>query len=167
MPVSEIYFSLSFKTYRVLFYYIKHLKTVIETYIMNNFYYTILSIDILYSVFGLPSECIHNNVIRSCTLSFSCWMQGGHYVDGCGENKWLLSCCISETETHFNSAIPYNGPIRSAYSEHDLNSIKSQQMPSSMHTQNMLRRRMDDFGMVKLYNFIVFSLLYSIDFSDQ
>lgn len=86
-------------------------------------------------------------MIRSCTLSFSCWMQGGHYVDGCGENKWLLSCCIAGTETHSNSPIAYNGHNKPAYYEHDL---KSQQMPSSIYTQNMLRRRIDDIGMVKL-----------------
>lgn len=97
--------------------------------------------DILQSVLGLPSECTHNNVIRSCTLSFSCWIQGGHHVEGCGENKWLFSCCISEGESmDFNSAIsPYHGLIKpGSFFDMDLPTrlnlmpkIKSQLMPST------------------------------------
>lgn len=134
-------------------------------------------VDILQSVLGLPSECTHNNVIRSCTLSFSCWIQGGHHAEGCGENKWLFSCCISDGETmDFNQ---YNGLIKpGSFFDMDLPArfnlmpkIKSQLMPStplsssstssaaasmppsssssSMFKKNMLRRRMDDNGMVK------------------
>lgn len=94
-------------------------------------------VDLLQSVLGLPSECTHNNVIRSCTLSFSCWIQGGHHVEGCGENKWLFSCCISNGETmDFNQ---YNGLIKPAsFFDMDLPArfnlmpkIKSQLMPST------------------------------------
>lgn len=86
----------------------------------------------LHSMLGLPSECVHENVIRSCTLSFSCWIQGGRHAEGCG-NKWLLSCCILDME-----AKPPN----------IISEIPSQMMPSSIVKQNMLRRRMDDNGMV-------------------
>lgn len=44
---------------------------------------------------------MHDNVVQSCTLSFSCWLQGGRHGEGCGSNKWLFSCCIQEkTEKH-------------------------------------------------------------------
>lgn len=134
--------------------------------------------DILQSVLGLPSECTHNNVIRSCTLSFSCWIQGGHHVEGCGGNKWLFSCCISDGDTmDFNSAAisPFNGLIKPGNGFFDMDlparlnlmpKIKSQLMPStssssslssssmtssssSLYKKNMLRRRMDDNGMVR------------------
>lgn len=55
-------------------------------------------IDILQTVFGVPSECVHHNKIRPCKLSFSCWLQGGKHVHGCGDNKWLFSCCVSEED---------------------------------------------------------------------
>lgn len=110
------------------------------------------SLDILHSVLGLPSECTHNNVIRSCTLSFSCWIQGGRHAEGCGENKWLFSCCISDNELDFNSAINHNTPIKSNYFDNDppmrfnMGKMKAHMMtptaPPFKH--NMLRRRMDD-----------------------
>ncbi|XP_031641018.1 serine proteinase stubble [Contarinia nasturtii] len=109
--------------------------------------------NILHSVLGLPSECTHNNVIRSCTLSFSCWIQGGRHAEGCGENKWLFSCCISENEMEFSSAIGMKAPIKSNYFENELPTrfnmakIKTQIMPTSNFKHNMLRRRMDDDGM--------------------
>lgn len=124
-------------------------------------------IDILYSVLGLPSECSHNNVIRSCTLSFSCWIQGGRHAGGCGENtyKWLFSCCVPETEIEFNS-IAHNGPVKSSYFENDLPSrfnamtkIKAQMKQTTPVKQNMLRRRMDDDGMVIL-NFLHFRWIF-------
>lgn len=52
--------------------------------------------DILQSVLGLPSECIYQNIRRPCKLSFSCWYEGGKHVHGCGNNKWLFSCCIPD-----------------------------------------------------------------------
>lgn len=47
---------------------------------------------------GYPSECIHQNVVRQCKFSISCWLQGGRNVKGCGDNKWLFSCCVSEND---------------------------------------------------------------------
>lgn len=32
-----------------------------------------------------------------CKLSFSCWLQGGRHAQGCGENRWLFSCCVPDT----------------------------------------------------------------------
>ena len=54
--------------------------------------------DILHTVLGLPTECVHHNKVRACKLSFSCWLQGGKHAQGCGNNKWLFSCCISEND---------------------------------------------------------------------
>lgn len=56
-------------------------------------------LDIIHSVLGVPSECVYQNVIRPCRLSFSCWIQGGKHVQGCGSNKWLFSCCIPDKES--------------------------------------------------------------------
>lgn len=115
-------------------------------------------LDILHSVLGLPSECTHNNVIRSCTLSFSCWIQGGRHAEGCGENKWLFSCCISENEMEFSSAIGFKAPIKSNYFENELPTrfnmpkIKSQIISTPNFKHNMLRRRMDDDGTVIIWN---------------
>lgn len=115
---------------------------------MKNFYYSILSIDILHSMLGFPTECIHSNVIRSCTLSFSCWIQGGRHAEGCG-NKWLLSCCIPETETDSNSDIIFNGPTLNMMPK-----VKSQMNPP-MFKQNMLRRSGDN-GVVRNFLLIIY-----------
>lgn len=49
---------------------------------------------ILNTILGVPSECVHQNSVWPCKLSFSCWLQGGRHAKGCGANKWLFSCCI-------------------------------------------------------------------------
>lgn len=54
---------------------------------------------IFHSMFGLPKDCVHQNVVHSCKLSFSCWLEGGRHGEGCGSNKWLFSCCIHEKRT--------------------------------------------------------------------
>lgn len=59
---------------------------------------SIVDAGFLQSVLGLPSECVHQNVVRPCKLSFSCWLQGGKHAQGCGGSKWLFSCCVSENE---------------------------------------------------------------------
>lgn len=122
---------------------------------MHSTFFALVPIDILHSVFGFPTECTHNNVIRSCTLSFSCWMQGGRHAEGCGENKWLFSCCISDNELDYNAAVSFNNPVKSTYFENDLptrfstmSKIKAPSMPTPPFKQNMLRRRMDDEGTV-------------------
>lgn len=55
--------------------------------------------DILQAVLGLPTECLHHNKVRPCRLSLSCWLQGGKHAHGCGDNRWLFSCCITDTES--------------------------------------------------------------------
>lgn len=47
---------------------------------------------------GLPTECLHHNKVRQCKLSFSCWLQGGKHAQGCGDNRWLFSCCITDKD---------------------------------------------------------------------
>lgn len=123
--------------------------------------------DILQSVFGFPSECTHNNIIRTCTLSFTCWIQGGRHAEGCGDNKWLFSCCISETEfvMNFEANGGYNKLIKSNYFGDDSlpppstryttkSKIKSKSKymisppPSPYYKPNTLRRRMDEMDMM-------------------
>lgn len=112
------------------------------------------SADILHSVLGFPSECVYNNVVRTCTLSFSCWIQGGRYAKGCGENKWLFSCCVPEADS---AAAELMGTFASPYYENEaptrftVTKLKSKsapplppQPPAVSVKQNMLRRRIDD-----------------------
>lgn len=99
--------------------------------------------DILHAVLGLPSECVHNNVVRSCTLSFSCWIQGGRHVSGCGDNRWLFSCCVGDGDL-----VPMMSFARPSYLEKEplpmrftLTKLK---MKPTAAQQNVLRRRIDD-----------------------
>lgn len=57
---------------------------------------------------GYPSECIHQNVVRQCKFSISCWLQGGRNVKGCGDNKWLFSCCVSENDLPTRFVLKFN-----------------------------------------------------------
>lgn len=127
---------------------------IIESFIKHFRYNFILRSDILHSVFGLPSECTHNNIIRSCTLSFTCWIQGGRHAQGCGDNKWLFSCCVPEGDfpMDFDAANTYNGLTKANYFENNdigmlpprfgAHKFKSKNLPK--YKQNMLHRRMDD-----------------------
>lgn len=54
-------------------------------------------------MFGLPQECVHQNVVQPCQLSFSCWLEGGRHAEGCGSNKWLFSCCIRDKRSESGS----------------------------------------------------------------
>lgn len=106
---------------------------------MSSFF---LFADILHSVLGSPSECIYNNIVRTCTLSFSCWIQGGRYAKGCGENKWLFSCCVPELGS---TAAELMGSFANPYYEIDVPTrfgVVSKLKPKVK--QNMLRRRIDD-----------------------
>lgn len=167
------WYALFFHKYKMLML-IKSMRVAYAwwTWTIGFFIFIFISTDILHSVLGLPSECSHNNVIRSCTLSFSCWIQGGRHAEGCGENKWLFSCCIPEAGMEFNSIAHNNGPAKPSYFENDLpppppppparfNSmakVKKQMLQTPPIKQNMLRRRMDDDGMVvlKLIEFSIF-----------
>lgn len=57
-----------------------------------------LYVGILNTILGVPNECVHKNGIWPCKLSFSCWIQGGRHARGCGNNKWLFSCCVAPME---------------------------------------------------------------------
>lgn len=104
------------------------------------------SLDILHSVLGLPSECVHNNIVRTCTLSFSCWIQGGRYAKGCGDNKWLFSCCVPEPDSstpYYDNEVPTRFTIVKIKSKSNFPLPQPPQPPISVK-QNMLRRRIDD-----------------------
>ncbi|XP_067630324.1 serine protease 33 [Eurosta solidaginis] len=57
---------------------------------------------ILNTILGVPSDCVHQNNVWPCKLSFSCWLQGGRHAKGCGANKWLFSCCIGDSTNSNN-----------------------------------------------------------------
>ncbi|XP_037808203.1 serine proteinase stubble [Lucilia sericata] len=72
------------------------------TLIFGLLYLTIIALatqtvkgNILNTLLGVPSECVHQGGVWPCKLSFSCWLQGGKHARGCGTNKWLFSCCIA------------------------------------------------------------------------
>lgn len=109
--------------------------------------------DILHSVLGVPSECVHNSIVRSCMLSFSCWIQGGRHVKGCGDNKWLFSCCVSESEltTALEPIGAYTNLMKSNYFESEpprypITKLKPKVVPTIR--PNMLRRRIDDDSVI-------------------
>lgn len=39
-----------------------------------------------------------------CKLAFSCWLQGGKHVQGCG-NQWLFSCCVAELKVAASNSL--------------------------------------------------------------
>ncbi|XP_004535990.1 serine proteinase stubble [Ceratitis capitata] len=65
---------------------------------------------ILNTILGVPSECVHQNNVWPCKLSFSCWLQGGRHAKGCGANKWLFSCCIGSA-ANTNTGPNNGGPV--------------------------------------------------------
>lgn len=114
------------------------------------------------SVLGLPSECIHHNKIRPCKLSFSCWLQGGKHAQGCGDNKWLFSCCVSEKDSMVTAVGASASASPIAYTGSASNLVKTIRKPYGLlkekHARqsttkinklkfpkkNILRRRTDD-----------------------
>lgn len=125
---------------------------------------------ILQTMFGVPNECIHQNSVQPCKLTFSCWLQGGKSSHGCGSNKWLFSCCVAKKEialrpkvSAFASNIIYvNGPpslsiigsseaahneLRTKYVQAQLKQQRQQTVlkhpKSSQSLSNVLRRRTD------------------------
>lgn len=85
-------------------------------------------------MFGLPSQCVHHNIVHPCKLSFSCWLQGGIHATGCGSNKWLFSCCVSENEIF-------------SVSDYGLRNKNAMQQPNlKFYKKNILRRRTDDLN---------------------
>lgn len=98
--------------------------------------------DIFQTMFGLPSQCVHHNVIHPCKLSFSCWLQGGIHATGCG-SKWLFSCCVTE-----NGILP-----ASEYGTRNQNVLQPANL--KFYRKNVLRRRTDELNQVNLeVNFI-------------
>lgn len=96
--------------------------------------------------------------------------KGGRYAEGCGDNKWLFSCCIVPDVNQFIDYEPsmnYNGLIKANYFENDMPSkyggvtkLKSKIIlppsPTYKHN-NMLRRRMDDDDLmvIQIHSFVI------------
>lgn len=127
---------------------------------------------------GFPSECVHNNIVRTCTLSFSCWIQGGRYAKGCGENKWLFSCCVPESDNvvveqmgsfsnpHWENEVPTRFTITKLKPK--LSMPPSPQLPATSVKQNMLRRRIDDDSVRRFHYFdlllvIMFWVIFQVE----
>uniref|UniRef100_A0A182Y0J5 Uncharacterized protein n=1 Tax=Anopheles stephensi TaxID=30069 RepID=A0A182Y0J5_ANOST len=75
---------------------------------------TLVHANIIHNVLGLPDTCVYQNQVRACRLSFSCWLEGGRHVSGCGDNRWLMSCCVYENEQSNAIIAPklaYAGPM--------------------------------------------------------
>ncbi|XP_030368862.1 serine protease 33, partial [Scaptodrosophila lebanonensis] len=91
---------------------------------------------LLNSLLGVPAECVHQSGVWPCKLSFSCWLQGGKHAKGCGSNKWLFSCCISEPQ----HASPLDNFVGSAFNEYGKLKLSLNSLPKRV----MLRRRDDN-----------------------
>ncbi|XP_055595324.1 testisin [Uranotaenia lowii] len=85
----------------------------------HGWFLTMASANVIHNMLGLPASCIHQNVVRQCRLSFSCWLEGGRHVAGCGDNRWLFSCCVKDTDLQvspakFTSKLAYAAPMHPA-----------------------------------------------------
>jgi len=93
--------------------------------------------DILNTLLGVPAECVHQSGVWPCKLSFSCWLQGGKHAKGCGSNKWLFSCCVSDPQSQHlhHSPSPLANLVDYGQLKLNLNSLPK---------RIMLRRRDDN-----------------------
>lgn len=128
----------------------------------NSLFYLFFVTDILQSVFGLPSECFHQNIRLPCKLSFSCWLQGGKHAQGCGNNKWLFSCCLSEN--YFNDG-NHSSKLRKpnlSGQTTPANKFKSK-FKRRYQKKSPLRRRTDDnYGQVSIEYNILLVFIYMV-----
>ncbi|XP_041988277.1 plasminogen isoform X2 [Aricia agestis] len=95
---------------------------------------------VLASFFGYPSTCSIGAEVRTCTLSITCWLQGGTRVRGCG-SSWLFSCCIAPEpgRNDFDNKIP------TSEWRYKVVPPKLRQVPQrSVVPTNVFRRRVDD-----------------------
>ncbi|XP_055640255.1 serine proteinase stubble [Toxorhynchites rutilus septentrionalis] len=133
------------------------LTCVIGILFCHGCFLTIANANVLHNVLGLPSTCLHQNVVRQCRLSFSCWLEGGRHVPGCGDNRWLLSCCVKDNDLQtapsiISSKLAYAAPIRPGNAVAALGPPVSV-APSKAHTYNgskknsFFRRRSDQVGL--------------------
>ncbi|GBP61427.1 Serine proteinase stubble [Eumeta japonica] len=91
----------------------------------------------LASLLGYPTTCSISGEVHACTLSLTCWLQGGVRVRGCG-GGWLLSCCIISDGNESENSIP--------------SSDWTLKLPPKLHQiakrpvvpANVFRRRVDD-----------------------
>lgn len=75
------------------------------------------------SLTGILTSFLGTECPYQCRLSFLCWLDGGHHRIGCGNNKWLFSCCETNDV--------YRRPMQ-----------KIHLMPKSV-PKNLIRRRID------------------------
>ncbi|KAL9707092.1 hypothetical protein quinque_010610 [Culex quinquefasciatus] len=78
---------------------------------------TIACAGVLQNVLGVPATCVHQNVVRQCRLSFSCWLEGGRHVAGCGDSRWLFSCCVKDGDLITSASMPAPASVMSINSK--------------------------------------------------
>ncbi|XP_063709024.1 serine proteinase stubble [Culicoides brevitarsis] len=89
--------------------------------------------NIVHTVLGVPNECLYQNSLWQCRLSFSCWLEGGRHVNGCGSQNWLFSCCVFDHEDDYS------------YADNSIstNIIRKAYIPPNQKKRNAIRRRAD------------------------
>ncbi|XP_029709058.1 plasminogen [Aedes albopictus] len=111
---------------------------------------TIASANVIQNVLGVPSTCVHQNVVRQCRLSFSCWLEGGRHVAGCGDSRWLFSCCVKDNEVSSSSAmitskLAFAAPMRPMVAPVPVVPMKTMSYAAPKKS-SFLRRRSDQMG---------------------
>lgn len=99
-----------------------------------------LTSHMLASLLGYPTTCNLGAEIRPCTLSITCWLNGGTRVRGCG-GSWLFSCCASEPN---RSEVIDNSMTSSDWKYKVAPPILRQVPQRSVVPANVFRRRVDD-----------------------
>lgn len=99
-----------------------------------------LTSHMLASLLGYPTTCNLGAEIRPCTLSITCWLNGGTRVRGCG-GSWLFSCCASEPN---RSEVVDNSMTSSDWKYKVAPPILRQVPQRSVVPANVFRRRVDD-----------------------
>ncbi|XP_053621535.1 serine proteinase stubble [Plodia interpunctella] len=95
----------------------------------------------LLSIFHYPSVCNLGSDILPCTLSLSCWLQGGTRVMGCA-GSWLFSCCYlhDRYKSEVDNSIPSSEWMYNKVVPPKLRHIPQR----SVVPANLFRRRVDD-----------------------
>lgn len=98
----------------------------------------------LASLLGYPTTCTFGSEVRSCTLSFSCWLKGGTKVQGCGSN-WLFVCCVSRDSSHNYEGNDIENSIPSSDWKYKVVPPMLRQLPQrNVMPNSIFRRRADD-----------------------
>ncbi|XP_052754251.1 transmembrane protease serine 12 [Galleria mellonella] len=96
---------------------------------------------VLASIFGYSPTCTIGTEVRPCTLSLTCWLQGGTRLKGCG-TSWLFSCCLPPKT---GSSEAFDNSIPSSEWMYNKAPPQLRYVPQrSVVPANVFRRRVDD-----------------------